>query len=291
MNEALQRDVAQALSLNPSRLRDVQSVSGGCINDAWRIQTDDGETYFVKSNHRLPEMFRAEAQGLAAIAATETVRVPNVVACNDNPMQPFLIIEWIEAGPKSSLSQQALGTSLALLHKCSSSQQYGFGDDNFVGETPQPNPVSSNWVEFWATQRLEHQLKLASDNGVGSPELQTLGRGLIERLNQLLPDSNEAPSLIHGDLWSGNWMADDTGKPILIDPAAYWADRESEFGMMTLFGDFSPEFYDAYQEVYPLRDGWQDRVTIYRLYHVLNHLNLFGQSYLGGCLEILRQFK
>ena len=177
---------------------------------------------------------------------------------------------------------------LAQLHTTSASE-FGFVTDNFLGATPQPNPSTRNWVEFWNTYRMEHQLRLANDKGFGGA-LQELGRRLMNRMEDWLTNDEESPALIHGDLWSGNYFVDESGCPVLLDPAPYFASREAEFGMTTLFGGFDDRFYAAYNEMMPMPDGSENRIAIYRLYHLLNHLNLFGSSYLDGCLQILKKY-
>ncbi len=283
MDDALKRAVSDIVG---GEVRDFHAVSGGCINQAYRIERADGERFFVKSNSGSSAMLVAEAESLAAIAATQAVRVPNVIGWHDSCS--CLVLQWVQPGAKNSVSQQALGRALAQLHKAPVGNRFGFKCDNFLGETAQPNPFSRNWVQFWAVNRVEHQLKLARANGYDDRELHSYGQRLIGRLSDLLDAPAEAPALLHGDLWSGNWLADSSGTPFLIDPAAYHGHREAEFGMMTLFGDFTDAFYRAYDEVYPLAKGWENRAAVYRLYHLLNHLNLFGKSYLGQCVSLMR---
>ena len=175
------------------------------------------------------------------------------------------------------------------MHRQGTSTSFGFTEDNFIGATVQPNPQNSDWVEFWIEHRIGFQLKLASDNGFAFA-LKQLETSFSRGIRRVLQEPSEAPALIHGDLWSGNYLVSAAGHPVVIDPAAYYAHREAEFGMTTLFGGFDQAFYNAYDEAFPLAEGWEDRVEIYRLYHLLNHLNLFGQSYLSGCREIMQKF-
>lgn len=250
----------------------------------------DGRKLFLKSNHQSSNLFHAEARGLAAIAATNTLRVPDVVGVGSTPSgMEFLILELIESGrPKDGFFEK-FGRKLALMHKRGRNEQYGFDADNYIGSTLQPNAWNRNWVEFWAEKRIRHQLRLATDNGFGNSELVRLGERLISQLDQSIGSLAEGPALIHGDLWSGNYLISATGDPVLIDPAVYFGSRESEFGMTTLFGGFGSEFYDAYNEVWPLNDGWEIRTEIYKLYHLINHLNLFGSGYLDSCLDLLKK--
>ena len=166
---------------------------------------------------------------------------------------------------------------------------FGFEEDNYIGATPQPNAWTDDWVTFFAEQRLGFQLRLAADNGFGG-ELARLGERLLSRLGELIDEPAEPACLLHGDLWGGNYLCDAEGQPVLIDPAAYYGRREAELAMTTLFGGFDSAFYGAYEEAWPLAPGSAERLEIYKLYHLLNHLNLFGGGYLGGCLGVLRRF-
>lgn len=253
----------------------------------WVLEEVDFAKVFVKSSR--DDIFGPEAEGLNALAATNAIRVARVVGYGTHSGRHFLVIEAIESSTASGDFFERFGRQLAETHRVGSSDQFGFHEDNFIGETVQPNKWFVDWCDFWAEQRLGFQLKLANENGYRG-ELQQLGKALIKRLDSLLGGIDEPPSLIHGDLWSGNWMCDPDGEPVLIDPAVYYANREAEFGMTTLFGGLSTEFYEAYNEAWPMKEGWRERVSIYRLYHLLNHLNLFGSSYLTDSLAILRRF-
>ena len=273
------------------KIKSCRSVSGGCINNAEIVSTEDGREFFIKSNHQSPELFVAESQGLAAIAATNSIRVPTVIGMGKTQSGTgFLILEVIQTGRRAADFFENFGHSLAQMHQTAAAEQFGFESSNHIGSTPQINHWNQCWVEFWAENRLRFQLRLAIENGVSSSELTRLCENLISKLDQFIGFPDERPALIHGDLWSGNFMISDAGQPVLIDPAVYFGSREAEFGMTTLFGGFGPTFYEAYNEAWPLSDGWEERVEIYKLYHLMNHLNLFGSGYLGGCLEVLRRF-
>ena len=273
-------------------------ASGGCINDARIVELEDGGRFFVKSNAQSPaSMFEKEAVGLLAIAKTQTIRVPSVIGWQDGN-SAFLILEVIESAPQCATFFEDFGRRLASMHSANqvqesgsveSKSEFGFDHDNFIGSTPQPNAWDQDWISFWQQNRFGYQVKLARDNGYADETFQRLADKLNRRLADFLT-VEESPSLIHGDLWNGNFMIGSTGEPVLIDPAVYFAHREAEFGMTTLFGGFDRVFYEAYEEVWPLRDGAADRIAIYRLYHLLNHLNLFGSSYLSQCLEIMKKF-
>ena len=268
---------------------DVAPVSGGCINQTWIVTTLTGSRFFVKSNSNFDvTAFEIEAAGLNALRKTGHLRIPAVVGFGSCGKSSFLILEAIVQSRQGPNFMENLGRGLANVHSANHSRSFGWDKNNFIGATPQPNTNSKSWVDFWRTNRLEFQLRLAGQNGYAG-ELTRLGGQMCEKLEQWICEQNVSPCLIHGDLWSGNYLADEAGHPVLIDPAVYFAHNEAEFGMISLFGGVSEQFYDAYQEVIPLADGSDDRIAIYRLYHLLNHLNLFGASYLGGCMRILRR--
>jgi fructosamine-3-kinase len=263
----------------PFTPRHVHTVGGGCINSAYRLE-DAGRDYFVKLNRResLP-MFEAEAEGLRAIAATATVRVPRPVGTGLAGSLAYLILEYLPLRPGHGASDRLLGWQLAGLHRIEQSC-FGWTRDNTLGSTPQPNPLSADWVDFWAQHRLGFQLRLAAERGYGG-RLQRRGEELLARLGELLAGHAPKPSLLHGDLWGGNAASDDRGRPVIFDPACYHGDRETDLAMTELFGGFGPDFYAAYRDAYPLDAGYATRKILYNLYHVLNHLNLFGGGYLG----------
>ncbi len=249
----------------------------------------DTANVFVKTSHE--DIFGPEVVGLNAMRATRAIRVANVFGSGvSEDGTNVLVLEAIESHVPAGDFFERFGRQLAELHRSSSADRFGFEHDNFLGASLQPNPWTDDWTDFWSKSRLSFQLKLARENGLGGSELQSLGDSVINRLDSLIGGSTERPALIHGDLWSGNWICDEQAQPVLIDPAVYFANREAEFGMTTLFGGLPESFYDAYHEAWPMADGWEDRVAIYRLYHLLNHLNLFGSSYLLQCISILRRF-
>ena len=231
------------------------------------------------------DMFDAEAEGLRELAATKTVRVPEVVACAIEDGQAFISLEWIDFEPASATTECLLGEQLAALHRCTA-EQFGWHRDNTIGLTPQRNAQTGDWINFFREHRLEYQLELAASNGF-TDELQTLGNRLVKELDALFVDYEPLPSLLHGDLWGGNWGATN-GQPIFFDPAVYYGDRESDIAMTKLFGGFGRAFYDAYQSAWPLADGFEARLRLYQLYHVLNHLNLFGASYHARAIQLMR---
>ena len=274
-----------------AKVLSTETVSGGCINSAICCCLENGKRYFVKFNRSVPDVFGLESEGLEAIRSTGAFKVPEVIGFGKTELETqFLVLEFIPPAPKAKNFFEVFGRQLAQMHQANHEQsRFGFASDNFIGSTPQKNAWHKDWVEFFAVQRLEFQLKLANDNGWATPELNKRCDKLILQLDRFIGSSSEPPALLHGDLWSGNYLISSQGNPVLIDPAVYFGARESEFGMIKLFGGFNSEFYHAYNEAYPLADGWQQRTDIYQLYHLLNHLNLFGTSYLSGCLQILRK--
>jgi fructosamine-3-kinase len=259
-------------------------VGGGCINMAVRLM--DGEhAYFVKLNQTaLLDMFEAESEGLKAMAETETIRVPRPLCSGLTNDQAYLVMEYIEMGHASRESRGIAGRQLAEMHR-TGWRDFGWHRDNTIGSTPQPNTPSSSWIDFWREHRLGFQLRLAARNGYGG-SLQRGGERLLEGFHHLI-DHDPQPSLLHGDLWGGNIAYDQKGQPVIFDPAVYYGDREADLAMTELFGGFGNAFYDAYRETWPLAPGYATRKTLYNLYHILNHLNLFGGGYLGQASSMI----
>ncbi len=264
-----------------------QDVGGGCINRALVLE-GGAQRYFVKLNtaERLP-MFEAEAEGLRAIAATHTVRVPQPVCSGVAANQAFLVLEYLPLRGANVQAQEQLGRALAQMHRATA-PRFGWTRDNTIGSTPQPNREADDWVAFWRTQRLGFQLGLAADNGHGG-SLQRDGEKLLEKLPALFRDYRPLASLLHGDLWGGNAAATDTGEPVIFDPAVYYGDREADLAMTGLFGGFSERFHAAYREAWPLDHGYRVRKNLYNLYHVLNHLNLFGGGYHAQAQQMIER--
>lgn len=279
-NQSLQHiaKLIQQTINQPFSITDTRSVAGGCINSAYILQ---GKTqcFFIKLNHsNLLSMFEAEFKGLQEMEQSATVRVPHPIVSGVIGESAFLVLEKVSLCPGNSESDEQLGHQLAALHQ----QQhafFGWHQNNTIGSTEQINHSSENWISFWHNQRLGFQLTLAEKNGY-SGKLIKSGEQLSEALDRFFTNHNPQPSLLHGDLWSGNAAVTDYGEAIIYDPACYYGDRETDIAMTELFGGFSSSFYVAYNESYPLDSGYRVRKTLYNLYHILNHLNLFGQGYL-----------
>jgi len=254
------------------------SISGGSINRAYRI-ADDVDSYFVKLNQADGlAMFEAEADGLAELASANAIRVPEVISVGKSEDQSWLVTEYIAFGRAETDSLQRLGQQMAALHRCDA-DQFGWFRDNTIGLTAQLNQRSIDWIDFYREQRLRVQLKLAAHNGF-TGSLQTKGEHLMENLALFFTSYQPEVSLLHGDLWGGNRAFDMAGQPVVFDPAVYYGDREADIAMTELFGGFGSDFYDAYREAWPLDDGYPVRKVLYNLYHILNHANLFGESYI-----------
>ena len=260
------------------------AVSGGCINSAYVLAGDDSR-YFIKLNRsdRL-SMFASEAAGLAEIRGARVVRAPEPVCWGSADDTAFLVLEHLALRPLSEPALAQLGSALAELHR-RSAPCFGWRQDNTIGATKQVNSPSASWLEFYRERRLLAQLRLAGVNGYR--RLQAKGERLAYRLSTFLKDHRPTPSLLHGDLWYGNAAMDSGGLPVLFDPAVYYGDRETDLAMSELFAGFSPRFYAAYFEAWPVEEGYAARKPLYNLYHVLNHANLFGGGYVAQAEDLI----
>lgn len=261
------------------------SMGGGCINQAYRIS--DGDTdYFVKLNNRSHgDMFEVEALSLQEMANSQTLRVPRPICAGHTDTQAYVVLEYLDMNGRANATQ--LGEQLAAMHRVTHSQ-FGWSRNNTIGSTPQSNHQMDNWVDFWREQRLLPQLKLAQQNGYGQA-LTPLIERLLGEFHKLFESYQPQASMLHGDLWGGNASGLEDGTPVIYDPAFYYGDREADIAMTHLFGGFSSEFYAAYNNAWPLDDGFRVRRTFYNLYHIINHLNLFGTGYLGQAMSMAEQ--
>lgn len=285
--EAIREALEAALG---AKVRDMRAVYGGDINQTARVLLHDGELVFVKWNHAADaDFFQAEAHGLRTLAGADAIRVPEVLAIGDDP--PFLAMEWIEearGGFDRGAFAERFGRELAALHR-HTAEMHGLERDNYIGSLPQPNAQTASWVEFYREQRIGAQMQIARQRGRLPRAREDALMRLQEWLDVFLDDAAIAPSLLHGDLWSGNYMVAEGGEPVIIDPAVYYGHREIDLAMTELFGGFSPRFYAAYNEAYPL-DGYEDRRLLYQLYPLLVHMNLFGGGYGGRVDSIARHY-
>lgn len=269
-----------------ARMASMRPVTGGCINDSRIATLEDGRRYFIKQSPgstALPGFFEAEFVALSLLGEPGVIRVPQPVTFEEE----FIVIEAFEEGERGPDWTEHMGRQLAELHLATRARRYGFERDNYLGTTPQHNDWSEDWVTFWRQQRLGWQLDLFARKAGADDPLLALGERLLARLDALIGEPDEPPVLLHGDLWAGNAAADEHGEPVIFDPASYYGRREAEIGMMRLFGGFGPRCEAAYNEVWPLAAGADARITLYRLYHELNHLNLFGRSYYQTCMTTM----
>lgn len=253
------------------------AVGGGCIHEAWRWPTAAGALFVKTSPATQAPLLAAEAAGLAQLASAGAVRVPRVVAHGVTPDLAWLALEWLELAAVTPAAEERLGEALAALHRVRA-DRFGFDSDNYIGRTPQANDWCADWVEFLRERRLRPQLALAAQGGAPAA-LVDAGERLLECVGVFYSSYRPAASLLHGDLWSGNRAANAAGEPIVYDPAPYYGDREADLALTRLFGGFGPRFYAAYQSAWPLDAAAGYRRDLHNLYHVLNHLNLFGGAY------------
>ena len=275
-----------------SKIVKTQSVAGGDINEAARIDLTDGRRAFVKTNLSAPRgMFPAEARGLKWLDETNSLRVPKVYAvCREDAtgQAAYLVLEWIEPGKPAANFDERLGQGLAQLHQVQAAK-FGWDCDNFIGSLPQDNRSEPSWPEFFWNRRLEPQMKRAVDSRRLDDSTQRLFEKLPLRLPELFSVA-EPPARLHGDLWGGNLHTDSSGMPCLIDPAVYGGHREMDLGMMRLFGGFSPRVFEAYSECYPILSGFEERLALVQLYPLLVHVNLFGGGYAASLKKAVQRY-
>ncbi|MFZ0453873.1 MAG: fructosamine kinase family protein [Ignavibacteriaceae bacterium] len=287
MIQQIKNKLEEKLKVNISSF---SSLSGGCISNAFKVKTSDNKNYLLKINEsHKGDMFLKEAHGLVELKKTNAIKVPEVIMTGKD----FILLEFINSSDRSKTFFKDFGIKFSGMHKYHSST-FGFYEDNYIGANAQPNipakDEEENWVKFYFNKRILYQYKLAEKNGYTTKELREGIAKLENKIEEILSGSEESPSLLHGDLWSGNYMVDDNGDACLIDPAVYYGHREADLGMTKLFGGFSSDFYNSYNENYPLPDGYDYRENIYKLYHVLNHLNLFGRGYYTQSISLINYY-
>lgn len=266
--------------------KSVSPVGGGSINDAFKLSTES-EEFFLKTNSRsrYPNMFELEQEGLYALRRSGSFRIPRVILVDHWEDRSFLLMEYVAEGNKGRDFWPEFGAMLAKLHR-TTADSFGYNRDNYIGSLPQVNSRSASWAEFFIGQRLEPQLRMAG-NLLNRTDYRNFDK-LFHRLEQLVPE--EDPALLHGDLWGGNYLADEEGHPVLIDPAVYYGHREVDLAMMHLFGGFNSEVFEHYHREFPLEQGWQNRIDLHNLYPLLVHVNLFGGSYLQSVRSNLKRY-
>jgi fructosamine-3-kinase len=282
----IEHDIGAAIG-RAFRIRERSAVTGGSINSAWNV-SGSGARYLVKVNRaERAVIFESEAAGLEELARAAILRVPRTITYGENGEASWIVLQWLELTRRTSESDAALGRQLARLHRVTA-ERFGWKRDNTIGSNAQPNGWAADWIAFWQERRLGFQLDLARRKGYEGT-LQTRGRALAENVRHFFPGYRPAPSLLHGDLWSGNAASDLSGAPVVFDPAVYYGDREADIAMTELFGGFSSAFYAAYREAFPLDIGYAVRKNLYNLYHVLNHLNIFGGAYLRQAERMIEE--
>ena len=270
-------EIAQEISRvteRPFEIQDRRNIGGGSINQAYRI-TDGDRDFFLKLNQAAQyAMFEAEALGLKEMADSQTIRVPRPICWGVADGSSYIVMEYLPLGNSSRDAWYQMGQQLAAMHRVISDRGFGWHRDNTIGDTPQKNPWTADWVTFYGEHRLRYQLQLANRRGNFPRQAE-----LLAALPSLLAGHEALPSLVHGDLWSGNASVTVDGTPVILDPATYYGDREVDIAMTEMFGGFPKAFYDGYNAAYPLTAGYEKRKILYNLYHVLNHFNLFGGGY------------
>jgi protein-ribulosamine 3-kinase len=272
----------------PVEILEIRSIGGGCINEAYSLQTNIGK-YFIKYNtaSAYPGMFENEAAGLKILADTKAIEIPEVIDSAKTGEYAYLLLQYIETGISSRNFWIDFGTKLADLHR-NTNDYFGLDHDNYIGSLVQKNSPKPDFFSFFISERIEPQLIEARNKGAISQSDTRYFDSLFNTLQNIIPV--EKPSLLHGDLWSGNFIINKNGLPCLVDPAVYYGHREADIAMTQLFGGFQPEFYNAYNQAWPMEKAWQKRMDIFNLYPLLVHVNLFGGSYARQVLQIIRQF-
>lgn len=285
LNEILRQTLGSGSTIVSSN-----SVSGGCINRVLKLNLKSGKPLLVKLAGEANVGFHHEAKGLSAIAETNTIATPQVIAVGDSP-EPYLILEWIETAPIQTEFWGRFAEDLAALHNFENpDSQFGFTCDNVIGAKPQINQWADSWASFFCDRRLRYQFQLARGEGYFSEDEALLFEDFLVQVSVMLEPVAVTPSLIHGDLWSGNFLCDENQQPVLIDPAVSYSHSEAEFSIMRMFGGFDQQCFDAYHEIRPAQSLANERIEVYSLYHYLNHLNLFGRSYLNDCWRIINKY-
>ncbi len=277
---------AELTRLGLGSVNQVSQLGGGDTTGGYRIACESGDVFMKFGQASCEDMFSAEADGLEELAGAGVIRVPAVHGCGRVCRSAYLAMEYLPFDTDVSAADGALGDAMAKLHR-TTSDRHGWHRHNTIGFTPQPNPPTADWIDFFARHRLEHQLRIAFAKGHDGV-LVSFGQRLVDQIADFFRGYTPSPSLLHGDLWSGN-RACVAGEPVIFDPAVYFGDREADIAMTQLFGGFRPEFLEAYEASWPMADGYELRSDLYKLYHVLNHLNLFGGSYYDQSVSLCRK--
>ena len=267
------------------------AISGGSINQTHVLNLTNGQRVFMKQNPSPPtDFFLSETRGLKLLSQVKNgPRIPKPLAVQSVSRPTFILLEYIESSSEDENFAEKLALSLAELHRMSQ-EHYGLDHDNYIGSTPQKNALEKDGIVFFRDQRIDFQRQLARRSGLLPVTIDKEIDSLCDKLGKFLNISGEKPALLHGDLWSGNYFPDSEGKPCVFDPAVYYGLREADLAMTELFGRLPQKFYDVYQEVFPMNPGYEERKDLFNLYHLLNHLNIFGSSYLSSVQQIVKRY-
>ncbi|MEP4149147.1 MAG: fructosamine kinase family protein [Halioglobus sp.] len=284
--EPVERNISEATGRR-FKVEDARPVGGGCINNTFLLKGEE-QRFFLKQNsygHRA--MFTAESRGLRALIKCHSLLAPAPIAVGDDSRFSWLVLEYLELDSPAPHTSALLGEGLANLHR-NSAGEFGWHQSNFIGTTKQVNNWTPQWVDFYTQQRLGFQLELSKNNGARA-DLIDAGHRLMEQTHKLFTSYQPLPSLLHGDLWAGNWGACQGGDPVIFDPAIYYGDREADLAMTELFGGFDDRFYQSYRGTWDIDPGYTTRKVLYNLYHVLNHFNLFGGGYAAQAMDMIER--
>ncbi len=279
------RSIFSGIEANENfRISGVTSLAGGSINEVYLLKSTAGERVLkINDSDKFPEMFEAEKEGLRALKNSRKIDVPKVYSCGKSGNYSYLLLEYKAEGTKAPDFWEKFAKNLAALHR-TTSEEFGFHASNYIGSLPQYNGREKSAADFYINQRLEPQLKMASERGFSFKHTARI----LKNISEEIPE--EPPALIHGDLWGGNYLVNEQGEPCLIDPAVCYGPREMDLAMMKLFGGFSAEVFEKYNEIHPLKMRFQERVTLWQLYYLLVHLNIFGSSYHSRVKSILDSY-
>lgn len=286
--ETIKRVLSQAIHQPIGNIR-LYPVSGGSINQTFKVEVEGQGTFFCKINGKgdMPGLFEKEKTGLRFLADQQIIKTPEIIACEMIDGMQVLLLEWIEHKSADEKCWTRFGEGLAGLHRVTQAD-FGFAEANYMGALSQSNHASANWIEFFIQQRLEPQLRMAIRKNLCEPAIVQKFERLYGKLGNIF--TKEPPALLHGDLWSGNFICRSDSEPVVIDPAVYFGHRSMDLGMTTLFGGFGKRFYESYAYHFPFPVNYKEQWQIANLYPLLIHLNLFGRSYLGSILDTIKSF-
>ena len=287
-NQHLESALSESVGA-PVRILNSSSISGGSINDAYRLETTEGQ-FFLKVNSavRYPGMFDKEAMGLRLLSEHSSFTIPKPIVVQQLGAKQIMVMDWVEQGSPTEDFSEQFGRYLSEMHLCSN-PRFGLDHSNYIGSLNQSNEAEQSWEAFYWNQRIAPQIRLATDSGLVTQSMRLGFENFRKELSSIFP--TELPALLHGDLWSGNYGVDSDGSPVIFDPAVYYGHREMDLAMMKLFGGFNDSIFETYHAYQPLEPGWEERIPIGQLYPLMVHVNLFGSSYCGQVEQVLSRFR